>query len=85
MTQREIMLKKIGTYKFALKDLQLYLDTHPKDEGALQKFAEYKAILKPLVKDFESRFGPLTAKANDSTNKFLWINNPWPWDIEEDV
>ncbi len=84
MTQREIMLRKIGTYKFALKDLQLYLDTHPRDEMALAKYEEYKAILKPLVKEFESRFGPLTARSGEFANKFLWINNPWPWDLEED-
>ena len=51
MTQREIMLKKIGTYKFVLKDLNLYLDTHPKDEVALRKYAEYEAVLKPLIKE----------------------------------
>ncbi len=84
MTQREIMLKKIGTYKFAMKDLQLYLDTHPKDEVALSKYEEYKAILKPLVREFEQKYGPLTVKSHDMMNKFLWIKNPWPWDIEED-
>ncbi|MBQ7964794.1 MAG: spore coat protein CotJB [Ruminococcus sp.] len=83
MTQREIMLKKIGTYKFVLKDLELYLDTHPKDEMALSKYAEYEALLKPMVKEFESRFGPLTV-SSDNGNKFLWVKNPWPWDIEED-
>ncbi|MBR2715048.1 MAG: spore coat protein CotJB [Ruminococcus sp.] len=83
MTQREILLKKIGTYKFALKDLQLYLDTHPRDEMALRKFAEYEAVLKPLVKEYESRFGPLTVKVGEM-NKYKWIKNPWPWDIEED-
>lgn len=83
MTQREIMLKKIGTYKFVLKDLELYLDTHPKDEMALSKYAEYEALLKPMVKEFESRFGPLTVSP-DNGNKFLWVKNPWPWDIEED-
>ncbi|MBQ8057371.1 MAG: spore coat protein CotJB [Ruminococcus sp.] len=83
MTQREIMLKKIGTYKFVLKDLELYLDTHPKDEMALSKYAEYEALLKPMIKDYESRFGPLKA-SSDNGNKFLWVKNPWPWDIEED-
>ena len=82
MTQREIMLKKIGTYKFALKDLQLYLDTHPHDEMALRKYAEYEAIVEPLVAEFERRFGPLTVSV-DNMNKFKWIKNPWPWDIEE--
>ena len=83
MTQREIMLKKIGTYKFVLKDLELYLDTHPRDEMALSKYAEYEALLKPMVTEFESRFGPLTV-SSDNGNKFLWVKNPWPWDIEED-
>ncbi len=84
MTQREIMLKKIGTYKFALKDLELYLDTHKNDEHALEKYNEYKQILKPLVKEFESKYGPLTLKSAQMNNKYLWIKNPWPWDIEED-
>lgn len=82
MTQREILLKKIGTYKFVLKDLQLYLDTHPRDQMALRKYAEYEAVLEPLVREYESRFGPLTVKS-DNMNKFTWIKNPWPWDIEE--
>ena len=83
MTQREIMLKKIGTYKFVLKDLELYLDTHPRDEMALRKYAEFEALLKPMVEEFESRFGPLTV-SSENGNKFLWVKNPWPWDIEED-
>lgn len=84
MTQREILLKKIGTYKFAMKDLQLYLDTHKNDEQALEKYIEYKQILKPLVEEYERKFGPLTVKSVHMYNKFSWIKNPWPWDIEED-
>lgn len=83
MTQREIMLKKIGMYKFALKDIALYLDTHPYDEMMLRKYDEYEAILKPLVEDFEAKFGPLTVSTQNK-NRFLWINNPWPWENEED-
>lgn len=83
MTHREIMLKKIGTYKFALKDLNLYLDTHPRDEWALRKYREYEAVLKPLVREFESKYGPLRVKVTDDKS-FEWIKNPWPWDNEED-
>ena len=50
MTQREIMLKKIGTYKFAMKDLELYLDTHPGDEVALNKFEDGTVITAELLK-----------------------------------
>ena len=84
MTQREIMLKKIGMYKFALKDIALYLDTHPHDEMMLRKYDEYEAILKPLVEDFEEKYGPLTVSVRNK-NRFLWINNPWPWENEEDA
>jgi spore coat protein JB len=77
------MLKDIGIINFVMVELNLYLDTHPHDEMALKKYEEYEAILKPLVRDFEKRFGPLTVSA-DNMNRFLWINNPWPWDTEED-
>ena len=40
MTKREALIKKIATYQFAAHDLQLYLDTHPKDKEA---FARRKA------------------------------------------
>ena len=81
MTEREILLKKIGTLKFALVDLDLFLDTHPGDTEILRKRAEYEEQLAPLVKEFERRFGPLTKPEND-TNTWTWVKNPWPWDTE---
>lgn len=83
MTEREILLKKISSYQFAAEDLKLYLDTHPRDVKTLAKLEEYKAILRPLVKQYEERYGPLRASANN-TNKWKWVKDPWPWDCEED-
>lgn len=80
MTEREMLLKKIGTCKFAVTDIDLFLDTHPGDKATLQKRAEYLEQLKPLVKEFEERFGPLT-KADD-VNTWSWVKDPWPWDME---
>lgn len=84
MTNREILLKKIGTYKFAVTDLHLFLDTHPNDAETLEKIAEYERKLKPLVAEYESKYGPLRWGRNIS-NSFMWIKKPWPWDTEDDA
>ena len=83
MTEREILLKKISTYQFAVFDLQLFLDTHPNDKKTLEKMYEYKNAVKPLIKEYEEKYGPLT-KSMTSSNNWSWIMGPWPWENEED-
>ena len=36
MDERAMMLKKVQAACFALYDIQLFLDTHPTDRGALE-------------------------------------------------
>ena len=48
MTEREMLLKKIGTLKFAVTDIDLFLDTHPGDKKKKKKREEYLEQLKPL-------------------------------------
>ena len=81
MTDREIMLKKIGTFKFAVTDIDMFLDTHPGDSEMLKKREEYLEQLRPLVKSFEEKFGPLTKNEN-AANTWAWVKDPWPWDTE---
>lgn len=81
MNDREILLKKIGTYKFAITDIDIFLDTHPGDTEMIALRNRYKAEVKPLIKQFESQYGPLTKRVNQ-TNTWAWVKNPWPWDME---
>ncbi len=83
MTERDILLKKIGTYKFAITDLNLFLNTHPNDTDTLMKVRAYEAEVAPLVKEYEERFGPLT-KSDNTANTWSWVCDPWPWDKEGD-
>lgn len=83
MTEREILLKKISTYQFAALDLQLFLDTHPHDQKTIEKMREYKNMAKPLIAEYEEKYGPLT-KNMTSSNHWRWIKGPWPWESEED-
>ncbi len=82
MTERQILLKKISTYSFALLELHLFLDTHPYDMQTIAKIKEYKDKLEPLYEEFEQKYGPLTVR-NDITNNWAWIKDPWPWDKED--
>lgn len=81
MTEREMLLKKIGTCKFAVTDIDLFLDTHPGDTGMLKKREEYLNEMRPLIESFEQRFGPLT-KDENAKNTWAWVKDPWPWDME---
>ena len=74
--------KKCGEGLAAL-DLQIYLDTHPHDTAMIQKMNGFKEKLKPLVEEYEEKFGPLK-KSMTSTNMWSWIKGPWPWENEED-
>lgn len=84
MTEREILLKKISTYQFAILDLQMFLNTHPNDKKTLEIVSEYKKALAPLVEDYEKKYGMLTKRQSAEGNWHRWIKNPWPWENEED-
>lgn len=81
MSQREILLRKISTYAFAIHEYRLFLDTHPRDREIIGKIEECEKKLKPLKEEFESKYGPLT-KNNDNSNRWTWVNDPWPWEGE---
>jgi spore coat protein JB len=81
MNERERLLRKIAAVDFAIVDLHLFLDSHPNNETATQKVAEYEAKSKTLRAEFEEKFGPLMS-SNLDANRWAWISNPWPWDVQ---
>jgi spore coat protein JB len=82
MTQSELM-KKIQELAFVKCELELFLDTHPGDEESLEKMKKYRDMARPLVEEYEQKYGPLTKNSNKA-NTWNWIKGPWPWESEED-
>lgn len=82
MTDREILLKKLSSYQFIIDDLQLYLDTHPKDRRTLLKINELTEAMLPIREAYEKAYGPLLPD-DGGTNKWKWVKSPWPWEKEE--
>ena len=77
---KDELLYKIQMYSFALKDLNLYLDVYPEDRNMLKIFQEYKSKLEEYKNKYINEYGPLYSNNVNSTDKWTWINNPWPWD-----
>lgn len=79
---RDALLFQIMQYKFAMIDLNLYLDTNPNDNEAILLYNKYLDIEKQMCKKYESMYGPLTVDSKYlDKNGWSWKNNPWPWEV----
>lgn len=82
-TSQVSMLKKIMEIEFTCIDLNLYLDTHPNDQKALQDYNYHSEQLKTLKHQYEQCYGPLMPfGCSPSQYPWKWVNDPWPWEIE---
>jgi spore coat protein JB len=77
------MLKKIQEMEFVAVELNLYLDTHPCDEDAINDYNCAVEVLKQMRKDYEGEFGPLFhfGWGGFSGRPWQWAEGPWPWEI----
>lgn len=80
MSKEQQMLHEISVIDFALKDLTLYLDTHPSDQKAMEYFNHYNRIKNRLSRDFSMQYYPLTTDMADSTRQWRWGMAPLPWE-----
>ncbi len=79
---REDMLRELSAMDFYTVDLQLYLDTHPNDREALNKYNAVANEANRLRREYESMYGPLTSFRSTSKYPWQWIDNPWPWQYD---
>ena len=81
--EKEALLYQIMQYKFAIVELNLYLDTHPKDVKMLNLFKKYLEIEKQMCDRYEKMYGPIVLDSIDDVGvSFRWIDSPWPWEVK---
>lgn len=80
MNEQNALLNKLNAYAFAAYDWNLYLDTHPNDKDAIAMFRKMVNRAAELRDEYQKKYGPLTADASMDSNRWNWIDNPWPWD-----
>lgn len=80
--EREQLFMIIEETSFALDETKLYLDTHPTDCEALDYYEKLKKIRNQAWRDYTNLFGPLSAYDVNVNNRWAWVTQPWPWELE---
>jgi len=65
---------------FAIQELALYLDTHRDDREALEIYRSYQKMYEKCVEEYKKHRGPLTHKQVSESEKYDWLDDPWPWE-----
>lgn len=83
---KQQMKKQIWQYDFSIKELELYLDTHPDCQRALYALREMRKIRSMKIAQYEKQFGKYILTSDDAPaeSTWQWINSPWPWEREVD-
>ena len=81
-SEREDLIMQIDEQRFAIIEMNLYLDIYPNDKNALNKFNNYLRKEKELINLYESKYGPMTISSPVQTDNWLWNNSPWPWEVQ---
>ena len=78
---REELMKKISALDFAKFEAQLFLDTHPECEMALEYFNRTMDELNALRAEYVAKYGPMVAEDNGEAG-WKWVSSPWPWQAQ---
>lgn len=77
---RDQLMKIIYETSFALDDVRLFLDTHPRDKEALEYYETYRELREQAVETYIECYGPLSWYDKESSDVWTWIDEPWPWE-----
>ena len=72
--------QKLRVIDFAIVDTVLYLDAYPDNGQALEYYHRLLRERESLAESIHAQCGPTTAWSNESTQKWDWIQGPWPWE-----
>ncbi len=81
MVCKDAVEKRIASYRFAIYDLGLYLDSHHCDQKAMQLLRVYRQRLAALIDEYEQHYGKYVLTMADVEGSWQeWVKDPWPWD-----
>lgn len=83
-TEKKTPLGELMALDFAMKELGLYLDTHQNDTEALKLFNQYSDLYQEGSAIYEASYGPLQQSQGGVDGKYVWLQDPWPWDYVSD-
>jgi len=73
-------MKNLQAICFVMDDLRLFLDTHPFETQAINKYEEIRVQRNQLLDDYETSFGPIECYNVKQNSQWTWVDSPWPWE-----
>ena len=74
-------LVELMALDFAVKELNLYLDTHSGDQEALDLYVSYIKMAREGRAKYIAQYGPLNSDDLTPEGGYAWLNDPWPWEL----
>lgn len=74
-------MKTIQSLGFTLIDAGLYLNAYDSEEG-FEYFGSVNELYDNAVREYESKYGPLTVKSTALYDTWTWTDSPMPWEPE---
>ena len=74
---KEQLLRKIQAIGLMAVDLQLFLDTHPKNQEALDDYKQVTKQYQKLRAEYEYQYGPLTNFGYMTSFDHVHRRRPW--------
>ena len=75
-------MHELQALAFAIQELALYLDTHREDREALELYRAYQELYNKGVEAYVKEYGPLNHTSRTEGGRYLWLDDPWPWDYQ---
>ncbi len=84
MTDKQKLRRKIWELDFAIKELNLFLDSNPDNQKALRMLDTYRLARKNTITTYKMKYGDYICTFDDvpATAPLSWIDGPWPWERE---
>lgn len=74
---------ELQALEFVITELGLYLDTHQNDVEAFALYKQYVKLAKEGRARYVTMYGPLVQTDAASDVTYTWLNDPWPWEYEQ--
>ena len=75
-------LAEVMALCFVSHELQLYLDTHPEDTEAFDTLRRMLKLTAEAKRRYTAKYGPLCPADLAQSERFDWLENPWPWNYQ---
>lgn len=77
---RDDIFRELTKLDLMLVDLQLFLDTHPTNGEALNRYNSILARADQVRALYEKMYGPLYSFRSYNRGAWKWNRDPWPWE-----